>query len=107
MKNTQEHDAQFLDLEPGTSWACRFRTVDWLDAQGVPTRAHPSVGQAHPGVPGEYSSIGIIRTRDVDSRLLELEDTQPPHRTYVVSWDNCWAVDTIEWITDGQETQTQ
>lgn len=89
------------DIPAGESWACRFRTTTFLDAQGAPVRAkNLQLGQAHPGEPREYTSIGVIQVRDTENRRLQLQDIKSLEQ-FTVSYDDCWDVDTIEW----QETQ--
>lgn len=88
---------QAKDCVAGESWACRFRVTTFLDDQGCPVEASVSVGQAHPGVPGEYTGIGIVKTRDCANELVELEDCAT-HRTWVVEWSNTWDYDRVEWI---------
>lgn len=88
---------QIQDCEPGTSYACQFRTTTFLNDQGQPVRANLAVGQAHPGTPGAYKSVGIIEIRDRDQQLVKLRDTRS-NQTFVVHWDDCWDVDTIEWV---------
>lgn len=89
---------QLDELTPGQGWACRFRTVTFLDAQGQPM-ATPQLeqGQAHPGVPGEYKSLGIILTRDVDNQRVRIRDLESDH-VFVVAWSDCWDIDTVEWV---------
>ena len=88
---------QIEQLEPGKSYACRFRTETFLNSQGEPVQANLSIGAAHPGTPGTYTSVGIIRTRDLAQCRVELIDTQS-QRTFVVSTDNIWDIDSIEWV---------
>lgn len=89
---------EIKDIPAGESWACKFRTTTFLDAQGQPVAAQNlQLGQAHPGSPGVYESLGIICTRDLESARVELQDTQSTQR-FIVDFDNCWALDTIEWI---------
>ena len=87
---------QIQDCEPGSSYACKFRTTTFLDDQGQPVTAQLSVGQPHPGTPGTYESLGIIQIRDTANRTVQLLDTQST-QTYCVSWDDCWDIDTVEW----------
>ena len=89
---------QIKDIPAGTSWACKFRTTTFLDSNGEPvaTPLNLQLGQAHPGTPGEYTSLGIIQTRDTEQQLVQLLDTRT-NREFVVSWDNCWDLDTVEW----------
>jgi hypothetical protein len=92
---------QMKDIQAGQSYACKFRTTTFLDERGQPVRANISVGQAHPGTPGEYTGLGVIRTRDIDQQLVELVDTVTGDR-FVVSWDDCWDIDTVEYLEDQQ-----
>lgn len=86
------------DIEPGTSWACRFKTNTFLDSQGVPVTAkNLQLGQAHPGTPGEYTSIGVVQIRDLENELVQLQDTQAPYMKFTVPWSSCWAIDRVEW----------
>lgn len=84
------------DIQPGTSWACRFRTTTFVDSQGVPTAAQLEPGQAHPGTPQVYEGIGVIQVRDMDNRRVQLQDTVSL-RQFTVDFDDCWDIDTIEW----------
>lgn len=86
------------DITAGSSYACKFRTRTFVDAEGAPVRAtNLQLGQAHPGTPGEYQGLGVIRTRDVEQRLLRVVDTAS-NLEFTVSWDDVWDVDTIDWI---------
>jgi len=92
-----------MDITPGESWACRFRCTTWLDANGKPQpNEHVAVGTPHPGTPGEYSSIGVIRVRDTQQRLVLVEDIESAQE-FTISWDNCWDIDSVEWIGNEQE----
>ena len=84
------------DIPSGESWACRFRTTTFLDADGQPIQANLHVGQAHPGTPSEYEGIGVIQVRDTENRRLQLQDVNSLQQ-FTVSWDDCWEVDRIEW----------
>ena len=88
------------DIPTGTSWACRFRTQTFVDAQGSPVTAkNLQLGQAHPGEPGIYESIGIIQVRDLEARCVQLQCVNSLEQ-YTVSFDDCWDIDTIEWQED-------
>ena len=85
------------DIPVGESWACRFRTTTFLDANQKPVEAHNlQLGQAHPGVPGEYTSIGVIQVRDIENQRVQLQCVETL-KQFTVSFDDCWDVDTIEW----------
>ena len=91
------------DITPGESWACRFRTVTFVDAQGTPVSSRGlQVGQAHPGTPEVYESIGVIQVRDQEQRVVQLQDTVSLE-VFTVSYDDCWDVDTVEWEASPDE----
>lgn len=89
------------DCTPGTSWACEFRVTTWLDHTGTPTQPNKNLnlGETPTCTPGEYSSLGIIRTRDLENLLVELEDTQSD-QVFVVAVDDCWAFDRVEYADE-------
>jgi hypothetical protein len=84
---------EMTELETGKSYACRFRVNTVLDADGNP--ASPLTG-TNPDRAGEYEGLGVIKKRDVEQRLVELEDTTS-RLSFVVSWDDCWDIDDVEW----------
>ncbi len=90
---------QIEDIPVGESWACRFRTTTFLDEDGVPISANLQLGQAHPGTPGLYEGIGVIQVRDLENQRVQLQDTASLQQ-FTVSVDDCWDVDTIEWIVE-------
>lgn len=95
-----------MELEnctPGTSWACKFRTTTFLDTNGLPIRANDlQLGQSHPGTPGVYTSIGLIKTRDLANGRVRLVDTKSDFE-FVVDREDIWDIDTVEWTTDEHE----
>ena len=85
------------DITAGESWACRYRTTTFLAANGAPVlQKNLQLGQAHPGAPGEYESIGIIQVRDREREVVQLEDVES-HQQFVVDYADCWDIDRIEW----------
>ena len=90
---------QIEDIPAGESWACRFRTTTFVDANGVPMNPNLQLGQAHPGLPGVYEGIGVIQVRDMANRRVQLQDVESMQQ-YTVSFDDCWDVDTIEWTEE-------
>tara|TARA_B110000977_G_scaffold51274_1_gene69613 strand:- start:1111 stop:1398 length:288 start_codon:yes stop_codon:yes gene_type:complete len=90
------------DIPAGESWACRFRTTTFLSADGMPVEAYNlALGQAHPGVPGEYEGIGVIQVRDIEKQRVQLQCTESL-KQFTVAFDDCWDIDTIEWAEDAQ-----
>lgn len=81
------------DIQVGGSYACRFRATCMLDELGRPA---PNLSDVPLKGPGVYESLGVIKIRDVEQELVELEDTATG-RTFVVAWEDIWDVDTVEW----------
>lgn len=78
------------------SYACKFRTVTFLDDNGKPVQSRNlQPGQAHPGTPGEYVGLGIIQIRDTVNRRVQLIDVNT-HTVHTVDYSACWDVDTAE-----------
>lgn len=91
---------QIKDITPGESWACRFRVITFLDDSGAPImRKNLAIGEAHPGRPGEYESIGVISVRDKEQELVTLVDVNSSQE-FVVGWSDCWDVDKVEWVNE-------
>lgn len=88
------------DIPAGESWACRFKTTTFLDSNGAPVEANSlQLGQAHPGVPGVYEGIGVIQVRDLENNRVQLQDVESL-KQFTVAFEDCWDVDTIEWVED-------
>ena len=58
------------DIEPGKSYATRFRV-------------------------GDYQGLGVIEIRDVEQELFRLRDTETGLR-FDVPWQDTWDLDTAE-----------
>jgi len=89
---------QVEDIITGESWGCRFRVRTFVGDDGKPvsTRNIP-IGGKVPGEPGEYTGWGIIKTRDLNRRLVEIEDMEMQDQTWVVHFDDCWDIDRVEY----------
>lgn len=88
------------DIRPGESWACKFKTVTFLDSAGTPVSApNLALGQSHPGMPGNYTSVGIIQIRDIENNRVQLQDVES-QKQFTVAFEDCWDVDRIEWQED-------
>ena len=59
------------DVEPGSSYACKYRIL---------------------GMTG----LGVIRIRDLQQELVELQDVESGE-IYTVPFEDIWDVDTVEW----------
>lgn len=85
-------------ITAGESWGCKFRIKTWVDEQtGQPVEVRNlQPGQPVQGAtPGDWESIGIIKTRDTKSQLVELIDTHTD-RTWTVPFADCWDIDRVE-----------
>lgn len=82
------------DITPGQSYACRFRVETMLDTLGRPA---PNLSdQPLKGV-GVYEGVGVLMQRDTDQRLVRLQDDKSK-KEFVVSFDDIWDIDTVDWI---------
>lgn len=81
------------DVTPGESYACKFKTRTQLDTLGRPA---PNLSDTPIQGEGDYESIGILVQRDLNSRLVVLHD-DASKRDFVVSFDDIWDIDLVEW----------
>lgn len=63
-----------LDITPGETYACKYKTSE----------------------DGE-EKFGLILLRDVDQHLVKLQDLSSSEQ-FVVSFENIWDVDEVEWV---------
>ena len=82
-----------LEVIPGNSYACKFRVETMLDTMGRPA---PNLSDVPLKGPGIYEGLGILMQRDLDQRLVKLKD-EKSKKEFVVSFDDIWDIDTIEW----------
>lgn len=81
------------DITPGESYACKFRVETMLDTLGRPA---PNLSDQPLSGVKLYEGTGLLRQRDVEQRLVVVYD-QASKRDFVVSFDDIWDVDTVEW----------
>lgn len=81
------------DITPGNSYACKFRVTTLLDTMGRPA---PNLSDVPVRGPGVYESLGILMQRDTEQRLVKLKD-EKSSREFVVSFDDIWDIDEVEW----------
>jgi hypothetical protein len=84
---------QISDIEPGKSYACYFKTAELVDINGDPVIDRES---QKPARMVQREIFGVIKTRDPHQELVEIID-QETGKTYVVGWEDCWAIDEVEW----------
>lgn len=92
----------FDDVQPGTAWACRFRTRALVYPDGTIFDSRGLVpGQALPKsvTPGMYESLGVISVRDVENRKVIVKDTRSEFE-FALDVDNTWDYDTVEFEQD-------
>lgn len=83
------------DITPGKSYACKFKVRTLLDTFGrIPGLSDtPLAGE------GNYEGLGVLIQRDTDQRLVKLQD-EKSKKEFVVSFDDIWDVDEVEWQED-------
>lgn len=81
------------DITPGESYACKFRVETMLDTMGRPA---PNLSDVPLKGVGVYEGIGVLMQRDTEQRLVKLQD-EKSKREFVVSFDDIWDIDTVEW----------
>lgn len=80
------------DIEAGRSYACYYKIVEMSDSEGNTVSSDsPSADKLR-----AREGFGVIKTRDSEKRLVEIIDTDT-EETVVVSWDQTWGVDEVEW----------
>lgn len=95
------------DITPGNSYACKFKVETMLDTMGRP----PGLSDTPLAGIKMYEGLGVLLARDTEQRLVELQD-EKSKKKFVVSFDDIWDVDTIDWVeplesSDGTEKSEQ
>ena len=81
------------EITPGNSYACKFKVETMLDDLGRPA---PNLSDVPLKGPGIYEGFGVLLQRDIDQRLVKLED-EKSGKQFVVSFDDIWDVDEVIW----------
>ena len=81
------------DVKPGQSYACKFKVETMLDTHG----RIPGLSDTPLKGVGTYEGLGVLMSRDMKSRLVELED-EKSKKKFVVPFDDIWDIDTVEWV---------
>lgn len=82
-----------LDITPGESYACKFRVETMLDTFG----RLPGLSDTPLKGVGTYEGVGVLLQRDLDQRLVKLQD-EKSKREFVVGFDDIWDIDTVDWV---------
>ena len=80
------------EVNPGKTYACKFKAEMMLDDLGRPA---PNLSDQPLKGPGMYEGFGLIRTRDLNTRLFEIDDIES-NKTMIVPFDQCWDIDFAE-----------
>ena len=94
------------DIVPGKSYACKFRVDTMLDTLGRPA---PNLSDQPLAGVKKYESLGVLVARDMDQRLVELQDERSK-KNFVVSFDDIWDIDDVEWVNpleQNDETESE
>ena len=83
------------DIQPGKSYACKFKVETMLDTHG----RIPGLSDTPPQGIGTYEGLGILQVRDLEGRRVQLQD-EKSGKEFVVTFDNIWDVDEVEWTDD-------
>ena len=81
------------DITPGESYACKFRVETMLDEFG----RLPGLSDTPLKGVGVYEGVGVLLQRDLDQRLVKLQD-EKSKKEFVVSFDDIWDIDTVDWV---------
>jgi hypothetical protein len=92
---------EIADIEAGKSYACKFKVRTFINKDGeLVNTKNLQLGQAVDGEPGWYESFGVISKRDTDQQLVEVIEHENNDKEWVVPWEHCWDIDTVEWVAD-------
>lgn len=86
------------DVVPGQSYACKFRVKTMLDTLG-----RPAPNLSDQPLAGElmYEGLGVLVARDLNTRLVKLQDEESK-KEFVVSFDDIWDIDTVDWVEEDE-----
>lgn len=82
-----------LDVQAGSSYACKFRAKTMVDVLGRPA---PNLSDQPLAGEKLYEGFGVLRQRDCEQRLVVVYD-EASKRDFIVSFDDIWDIDTVEW----------
>jgi hypothetical protein len=85
------------EITTGKSYACKFKVTTELDALGRP---FPNLSDQPYGKRGEYEGFGFLLQRDLEQRLVLIGDIDSK-KEFVVSFDDIWDLDDVEYVNDG------
>ena len=86
------------DVVPGQSYACKFKVRTMLDTLGRPA---PNLSDQPLAGEGNYEGLGVLVARDLNTRLVKLQD-EKSKKEFVVSFDDIWDIDTVDWVEEDE-----
>lgn len=86
------------DVVPGQSYACKFKVKTMLDNLGRPA---PNLSDQPLAGEGNYQGLGVLVARDLNTRLVKLQD-EKSKKEFVVSFDDIWDIDTVDWVEEDE-----
>lgn len=81
------------DVEPGKSYACKFKVETMLDTYGRP----PGLSDTPLKGPGLYEGFGVIEIRDSEKEMVQIVD-EKSSKKFVVPFKDIWDIDTVDWV---------
>ncbi len=81
------------DIEPGKSYACKFKVETMLDIHG----RVPGLSDTPLKGPGLYEGFGVLVQRDIEKELVLIKD-EKSKKEFVVPFSDIWDVDDVEWV---------
>lgn len=85
------------DITSGKSYACKFRLKDIpLDEFGRPG-GMMSLADLPISKIGTYEGFGLLLQRDLEQRLVRVGDVDLK-KDFIVSFDDIWDLDDVEWV---------
>lgn len=80
------------DITAGEMWGCRYQVTRMLDNEGNPVK-DLQIGQTAAG-PGPVEGTALIKTRDCEKELLELQDLETKE-VFIVPFADVWDIDRV------------
>jgi len=92
---------KITEIEPGKSYACKFKVNTMLDALGRPA---PNLSDQPLAGIKVYEGLGVLVQRDSDQELVLLRD-EKSSKEFVVPFSDIWDIDEVEWIDPLEQTE--
>jgi len=83
------------DVQPGKSYACKFKVRTLLDNLGRPA---PNLSDQPLAGEGNYEGIGVIEIRDSEKEMVQVVD-EKSSKKFVVPFADIWDIDEAEFVS--------